>query len=145
MIKLKLNGQMNKPTEKQIKAKIKSLDNQRYKLGKESNNLQQELQKRSADKEAQRLLKIKFIKTQYGDNTEVVYIHEIKVNKKDPLHSKTKGVRVFRDNISHIDVPLHHFSYHKLAKQDDFVKAFSTIIKEIDLRLPLIKKTKVGL
>ncbi len=29
---------MNKPTEKQIKAKIKSLDNQRYKLGKESNN-----------------------------------------------------------------------------------------------------------
>ena len=137
---------MNKPTEKQIKAKIKSLDNQRYKLGKESINLQQELQKRSADKEAQRLLKIKFIKTQYGDNTsEVVYIHEIKVNKKDPLHSKIKGVRVFRGNISHIDVPLHHFSYHKLAKQDDFVKAYNDVINEIDSRLPLIKKTKVGL
>lgn len=135
---------MKKETEKQIKAKIKKLDDQRYKLGHEAVNLQEELQKRSADKEAQRLLKLKFVKNQYGDATEVVYIHEIKVNKKNPLHSKTKVVRVFRDTVSHIDTLLLHFSYHKPAKQDDFVKAFDTVIKEIDSRLPLIKKTKVG-
>jgi len=135
---------MKKETEKQIKAKIKKLDNQRYKLGRESINLQGELQKRSADKEAQRVLKFKFVKTQYGDNAEVIYIHETKVNKKNPLHSKTKGVRVFRDTISYIDVRLHYFSYHKPATQDEFVKAYNDVINEIDSRLLLIKKTKVG-
>jgi len=132
-------------TEKQIKAEIKVLDKYRGKINARQNSLQKKLDNITHKEEANKLLKSKYLKTQYGSDIQLIYVHSVKVNKKALMNSTIKIVQIFRDSITHIDQTLYYIRGHVPAKQDEFVKAFTNTMKEIDSRLPLIKKTKVGL
>jgi hypothetical protein len=132
---------MKKPTAKQIKAKINSLNKQRFKLSREAITLQHSLQKEAQDAEAKKFLKFKYVK----QSTEILYIHSITINKRDIMNSVVKAVRVLGDRISPIELELRILSFYKPVKQDVFVKAYNDAMNKIDGMLPLIKKTKVGL
>ena len=136
---------MKKPTAKQIKAKINSLNKQRFKLSREAITLQHSLQKEAQDAEAKKFLKFKYVKQRYNSFTEILYIHSITINKRNIMHSVVKAVRVLGDGISPIELELSNLSFYKPVKQDVFVKAYDVAMNKIDGMLPLIKKTKVGL
>jgi hypothetical protein len=138
---------MNKPTVKQIKAKIKTLDKERYKINKQTNSLQDQLQRRDSEDEAVRLAKLKYAKRNYTGASEIVYIHSVRMNKKDPMSSLVKIVILIphRNTITYQDTSFYQLRAYESAKQDEFVKAYNDLMNKIDSRLPLIKKTKVRL
>jgi hypothetical protein len=138
---------MKKPTKKEINAKINAIDKERYKLNKQTRVLQDELQKRDSEDEVTKLTKLKYAKRTYGTLVELVYIHSIKMNKRFPMSSTVKLITVtpYKNAISCHDTTVYQLRGYKPAKQDEFVKAYTNLMKDLDLRLPLIKKTKVGL
>ena len=139
---------MKKPTEKQIKAKINILDKQRMKLSRETNTLEGLLRNKAQDEEVKKILKFKYLKalhTNEKSDIQLFYIHSITIKKKDPMTSIAKGVLVFRDTISCGEYMLYSLRGYKPVHQDVFVQAYGNVMKKIDMMLPLIKKTKVGL
>ena len=138
---------MSKLTTKQIKDKIKTLDKERYKINKETSSLQDQLQRKDSEDEAVRLAKLKYAKRNYSGVTEIVYIHSVSMNKKDPMSSLVKIVILIphKNTITYQDTSFYQLRAYESAKQDEFVKAYNDLMKKIDSRLPLIKKTKVGL
>lgn len=137
---------MIKKTKRQITAKINALDKARMKLGKEALILRERLQRENYKEEALRLSKCNYFKLSLGSGyKEILYMRIININEKNLMYSPVETIRITKDKVFYEDEMLLNLRGYEMAQQDEFIKAYDEVMNKIDKRLPLIRKTKVGL
>jgi hypothetical protein len=131
------------PANKKLQAKLHAITKKRLALFNQSTVILNKMRKQEEDHQAKELLKHKYWKQSYGAHkncTEFIYIHSVRINKKLPLCSRIKVVRIYDNEIACCDYTLQYLVGHKSATPEEFSKTYMRVITEIISRTPVLQR-----